>query len=72
VKDGMTQILCMGMKREFPDMPDDSQLFTPTAVFVPQGQVLVTSEYPHIMTPPEEWRALEYMIARLHQVHTKN
>lgn len=71
-RDDMTHILCMGMKREFSGMPDDSQLFTPTVLFVPQGQVPVTSEYPHIMTPPEEWRALEYMIARLHQVHTKH
>lgn len=72
VHDRLTQILCMGMKREYPNRwGDDSQLFTPVVLLVPEGQEPITEEYPYIMTPPEEWKSLEYMIARFYQEHKK-
>lgn len=64
-------IVCMGMKKDYRDSPDENNLSTPTVNFVPYGQEVINEDYPTIHVPADKQHAFSYFVGRLYQAHKK-
>lgn len=61
----ISQLLCMGMKKEEKNDPEDDTLSLPTILFTPDGEEKAESENVIISVKPWEWNALCYLIVQM-------